>query len=265
MKKLITILLVLITISGYSQLNLFKKKKSQSDTPLYPRELIIPKRFTEIKIKYIDERNVLKEFDKEKVIEEFVLLLDSIREYQFGEDLPKLIHDNRLDSASEYHNVYLSNMKDPNDSISKSYVIGHTQVNSVDNCIYIGDNPIIPTSYDRIKKYCEWAVDPHGEVCLAGHSISSISRKGMTEKDIARNLLHGFYGSPKHMEFIKSKMYTLVGANLYTQQNGNNIFFWFTCEMGCTVIKTTHKSEWYYPGNPLGLTEFYDTYETIFN
>ena len=266
MKKIITLLLVFITVYSYGQFNIFKKKSKSVDTSIYPRELIIPQHLTEFKIVYVDNKDILIEFDKEKVIEEYILLLDSIREYQFGEDLPKLIHDKRLDSAALYHNIYLSNMIDTTEDVDLSLILGHDQTQTFGTSIHIGDNPIIPSFFDRVKKYCGDSVDPHGEVCQGGMSLSFISMKGMTEKDIARKILYGFYNSPKHMEWIKSKSYVLSGANLYTQQRGNNIYWWFTSLSGYKVITTTHKTgKFYYPNNPLDLPEYYEKKTTVFN
>ena len=90
----------------------------------------------------------------------------------------KLIHDKRLDSAAEYHNTYLSNMRNPDENITNNtLVIGHGEDSIINDLTYVGKNPLIPLSTDRVKKYCDWTVNPHGEVCLGGTSLSFISFK----------------------------------------------------------------------------------------
>jgi hypothetical protein len=262
MKKLITLLFVLLTVTSYSQRNPFKKKNKEVESVVTERELITPPDFEYEPIKYIGHLVDDTTFNEGLVIKEFVRLVDSIREYKYMTDLMETEIDTLINKACEYHNDYMANMVDTVENLT--YIITHDEIPSFGKSVYVGDNPLVTSFMDRITMTTDSTVQALGEVLLVG-PLNEFSNQNTDEKDIARNLLGGFWNSPKHMEYILARTYVVGGGDIKIFKRGDGLFLYFNYSMGHKIIKTVERSEYYYPGNPLGLTEYNTSYETIMN
>ena len=156
----------------------------------------------------------------------------------------------------------MSNMVDTVENLT--YIITHDEIPVFGECVYLGKNPLVPSSLDRITMMTNSTIEALGEVLLVG-PLNMYSNQNTNEKDIARNLLGGFWNSPEHMEFILARSYVAGGGDIKTFKRGDELLIYFNYSMGYKIIKTVEKSEYYYPGNPLGLTEYNTSYETIMN
>lgn len=168
-------------------------------------------------------------FDHTEFSNEFVRLLDSIRQALNGDrfetefskehrgfvDYP-LPYETSIDSvaneACKHHNRFLHCIvkNTPN-----QFVVGHLEDSVIlDEFIYTGNEPILPTFLDRVEYYSteEHYFDAHGE-CIHGGFIPE-SWDNMNSKEIARYVFDKFMASKDgHREILINPGYTSIGIS----------------------------------------------------
>jgi len=262
-KKIILTLFCLTTLTSFSQNK--RNKSIDIADPKWPRvkEFIVP---------YVGLINTcgLKidtNFNKKMVLIEIAHLLDSIREYIYEKDLMVTEIDSLGNKACEHHCKYLKNMvSDENPNVG---VTTHDERINLDfNFKYVGKDTLIDNPTDRHDFFAK--KDPmnytsiSGEVCMVG-PLSSLLYLGLNPKDIARNIIFDFYSSKPHWKALTSHFYHMISADIqFKKQPDGQYTFWFTL---CTInkyVKTIRvvKNKMYYPGNPLGFTEYFDVIDT---
>jgi hypothetical protein len=267
MKSFILILVLVMFGSDInSQINFFHKKnkkiKVEKEVETKPLRDFIPPKWGPN-----DYGSVEPNFNKKLVLQEIAHLLDSIREYMYMCDLLVTEVDTIASKGAEHHCKYLKNLINPNDPTA--VYLTHNEFKSDHNSSYVGKDTLIYWWGNRMRYYAKDLMGFCGEVCSAG-PLSLISYKGLTPKEIAKQIIYGFHYSKEHWEILTYYGYTKIAADIQIRKNPDGDYdYWFTLATGYNVIttKTTHKSQFYYPGNTLGLTEYYDIVDRkcIFN
>ena len=91
-----------------------------------------------------------------------------------------------------------------------------------------------------------------GEVCSA-RALTLISTKGLTPKEIAKNIIYGFHHSKEHWDILTYFGYTEIAADFEIRKNlDGNYVYWFTLVTGYKIIinKRIEKNPYYYPEKP---------------
>lgn len=269
MKKLFVFLMLMGSLVGFSQVNFFNKKrydvKKSHNTKKRGEDKVVKededkrlREFVHPGWKVTDYGMVEPNFNKKLVLLEVAHLLDSIREYMYMCDLLVTQVDSIASRGAEHHNKYLRSLVNPNKPNGVHLTHGEFKVQ--DNWIYPGKDTLIPQWDNRMEHFTDGSMGFCGEVCSAG-PLSLISYKGLSPKEIAKHIVYGFHHSKEHWKILTYYGYTKIAADIQIRKNPDGEYdYWFTLATGCNIIitKTTHKNEFYYPGNTFGFTEYYD-------
>jgi len=207
-------------------------------------------------------------FNKHILILEISSLLDSIREHIYQRKLMVTKIDYDGNKGCEHHCNYLKNIYNINRPDFTNVGHGEVMSDSKNRFKYTGKDTLIDNWGERhlffAKKDPNNYMFPTGEVCLSG-SLTSISRKGMSHRDIARKIIYNFYGSTLHWNTLTSLSYCLISSDIQFKNHPDGSYiFWFTLVTGVKEVTTKKsvKNKMFYPGNPLGFTEYYDSVTT---
>ncbi len=148
-------------------------------------------------------------------------------------------------------------------------IVTHSEtINSDFGFKYVGKDTLIDNPTDRhdffAKKDSMDYTSISGEVCMVG-SLSSLIYLGLNPKDIAREIIYGFYPSKPHWEILTSHFYHMISVDIQIRKDSNGDYtFWFTLGVVNRYVKTIRvvKNKMYYPGNPLGFTEYFNVIDT---
>lgn len=269
MKKLFVYLMLMGSLVGFSQVNFFNKKrydvKKSHNTKKRGEDKVVkevetkPLRlFVHPGWKVTDYGMVEPNFNKKLVLLEVAHLLDSIREYMYMCDLLVTQVDSIASRGAEHHNKFLKNLVNPNKA--DDVYLTHEEYKKGKESVYMGKDTLIPQWDNRMEHFTDGSMGFCGEVCSAG-PLSLISYKGLSPKEIAKHIVYGFHHSKEHWKILTYYGYTKIAADIQIRKNPDGEYdYWFTLATGCNIIttKTTHKNEFYYPGNTFGFTEYYD-------
>lgn len=249
MKNLIILISLLGSLVSFSQNTDYSKKRIKLDQDGFPTRLpnkdFVPTK-TCIKYNQIEEPN----FDEKLVIQEIAILLDSIREYMYEDDILKTEVDTIANKGVIHHNKYLKNVIDPKDP--EVAYLSHCEVKKDHNCFYNGKDTLIYDWFKRMEHFSDETMGFCGEVCSAG-ALSFISTKGLTPKEIAKNIIYGFYQSKEHWHILTDFSYIKIAADIEIRKNPKGDYvYWFTMCTGFKMVKnkTKIKNKFYFPNHP---------------
>jgi len=189
-------------------------------------------------------------FDEKLVIQEIASLLDSIREYMYECTILKTEVDTIANKGAEHHNKYLKNVIDTNDE--DAAYLNHCELKKDRNCFYNGKDTLIPFWRKRMEHFSDGTMGFCGEVCSAG-SLTFISTKGLTPKEIAKKIIYSFHHSKEHWRILTHFGYTKIAADFEIRKNSKGGYiYWFTMCTGYKIIITKSKTKnmFYSPNNP---------------
>ena len=249
MKNLIILISLLGSLVSFSQNNKNGGKRFKFEEDGWPVRIsnrdFIPDKIC-IKHEQIEEPN----FDEKLVIQEIAILLDSIREYMYEDDMLNTEVDTIANKGAIHHNKYLKNVIDPNNE--DAAYLSHNEVKKDRNCFYNGKDTLICFWRKRMEHFSDGTMGFCGEVCSAG-PLSFISTKGLTPKEIAKNIIYGFYHSKEHWRILTHFDYTKIAADFEIRKNPKGDYiYWFTMSTGFKIIinKSKIKNRFYFPNNP---------------
>lgn len=248
MKNLILILVLFISVIGISQNNK-TKKQPLVDPDGYVHELVVNE-FVPPSWVGTHCPDVEPNFDEQLVIQEIALLLDSIREYMYEKKVLKTNINVTGNKGVQHHNRYLRDFVNPNNR-NTTYV-SHNEIKKGIKSHYIGKDTLIYDWADRMEFFAKDSMGILSEVCSGG-SLSLISTKGLTPKEIAKKIIYGFHHSKEHWDILTYFGYTEIAADFETRKNSDNEYsFWFTLVTGYKIItnKRIEKNPYYYPEKP---------------
>jgi hypothetical protein len=248
MKNLILILVLFISVIGISQNNK-TKKQPLVDPDGYVHELVVNE-FVPPSWVGTHCPDVEPNFDEQLVIQEIALLLDSIREYMYEKKVLKTEVDSIGNKGVQHHNKYLKNFINPNKP--NMVYLSHNEVKNNGNSYYVGKDTLIYGWGDRMRYFTKNVMGVCGEVCSGG-SLSLISTKGLTPKEMAKKIIYGFYHSKEHWDILTYFGYTKIAADFEVRKNlDGNYVYWFTLVVGYNIITTKRieKNPYYYPEKP---------------
>lgn len=257
MRNLITFLILLTSLVSLSQNGKLKKSNSGgvNENSRIVREFVPPNDNNRATYNDVEEPN----FDKKLVFIEIAHLLDSIREYMYDQKFLETKIDVNASKGAEHHCKYLKNLIDIKNPKIDGFIT-HNEFKKDGTCEYLGNDTLI---FDWAKRMTYFAKDSMGfigEVCSVG-SLKIISYKGLTPKEIAKNIIFDFYHSKEHWDILTYYGYTEIALDIEIKKDFYGYFtYWFTMAVGydIKISKKLHKSKFYFPGNQLGLTEYYE-------
>lgn len=207
MKKLLVILVSVLSITVFSQNNKFKP-------------------------------------NKENVIKEFVKLLDSIRDKQNKGNCLRIDIDSMGSLAAIHHNKYMMDLVPKNTSdlvvehFEKNVVtqkINHVdldtkKINYVEEKIfvYFGCDTLFQNFSDRYRYFSKDTFGAFGECCMGGYINFWMDE--YTDKDFANHILKSFKGSKEHWAILMSSDYYDIGIDLLVDHESER--FWVTIGVG---------------------------------
>ena len=254
MRNLITFLILLTSLVSLSQNSKVKKSNSGgvNEDSRIVREFVPPTP------KNVSSEKIQPNFDKKLVFIEIAHLLDSIREYMYDQKFLETKIDINGSKGAEHHCNFLKNFIVKKD-LNRTF-LGHGEIKEYGDFKYDGKDTVIFDWAKRMRYFAKDSMDFLGEVCSGGDLIF-ISHEGLTAKEIAKNIIYDFYDSKEHWEILTYSSYTEIALDLQVKQLPNNHYvYWFTMAVGydVNITKKSFKSKFYYPGNQLGLTEYYE-------
>lgn len=181
MKKLITLLLVLVTLNGYSQSDGNKRMvvHHRDSIPFYFKE-------------YLDEyRRTLYP------------------------RIPDVIISDTLSYACKHHNNYLANMMLEDGS---GIVLMHDEPKESGEFYYRGDDTLINNWGERVRYYDTENYFTHVGEVLHVTALSSVLVK--TQKEVAKIILDDWLSSEGHRKTLEMYFYTHIGIDVtYSKKN----------------------------------------------
>lgn len=175
MKKLITLLIVLLSISGYSQTNNQKRMvvHHRDSIPFYFKQ-------------YLDEHR-----------------------RTLYPRIPDVIISDTLSLAIEHHNNYLMNMMLEDGS---GVILMHDEPKVVDEFYYKGNDTLIDCPAGRVRYYdTERYFTQVGEVLQITGLSSTLTK---SQKEVAKILFKNWLSSEGHRMTLEECFYTHIGVNI---------------------------------------------------
>jgi hypothetical protein len=181
MKKLITLLLVLVTLNGYSQ-NKYEKRM------------------------VVHHRDSIDFY--------FKGYLDEYRKSLYP-NIPNVIISDTLSLASEHHNNYLMNMMLEDGS---GVVLTHEEPKVDGEFYYKGNDILIDCVVGRVRYYDTERYFTHvGEVLQVTGLVSTLTK---SQKEVAKILFENWLTSEGHRMTLEEYFYTHIGINVSFSKGG---------------------------------------------
>lgn len=218
MKKLITLLLVLVSLSSYTQNDTIEQDLDEWEDSFNSSLLFDLDEFA------YDVSKI--QYDKDSLEYYFIVHLENYLDSVFPEH--KNITLQRLpvlDSCAKHHTTYLTQMVN-SDNPDKTFLVTHSESYESIGFKYVGNDTIIEDDYDRYRYYRDKmgfeevqsdgsSLHFNGEI-LHVNNVGLITdyHYGVSHSDISEKILIGFLNSPPHKTSLHIHNNVFVGISI---------------------------------------------------